>query len=364
VSTEISERPQTAATSDLAWISVLRVVAITGVVTIHTIGYNAIEPNARETLRGTLAIYLDFGATCMVPLFVMMSGATLLDPARYAGHGPFLRKRALRLLPPLVFWHAWYFVIVQHRREQDLGARETAALVLNGHLYTALYFFWIIAGLALVSPLLVPFIASATRRQVLVAGSLLASMPALSTATREIRSVPVVSVDTPWTWWLPYVGLYLLGYGLRDVVLRKAWLVAAVVVAVFLGWLHGWQWKNPAAPPLLVELSPVSYYSALTIVYSVLVYLAFRALVRPEGLLRSLTRGRPARIARVMGDATLGVFGLHLTVLLVAQSHVYGDDGLALSGTLRMGVRLLFVWAVTYAIVLLLRRVPFVRAVL
>lgn len=342
----------------------LRVVAITGVVTIHTVGFNAIAPDARDTLRGTLAIYLDLGATCAVPLFVMMSGVTLLDPARYQGPAPFLRKRALRLVPPLIFWHVWYFFVLEHELGRDVGVREAAALVLNGNLYTALYFFWIVAGLALVTPLLVPYVASVSRWGLLVAGALLAAMPVLSTATAQIRG-SAVHVDTPWTWWVPYVGLYLLGQGLKDVVIRRWWvLLAAALVSAFLFWLHGWQWNNPNAPARLVELSPVSYYSALTIVYSLLVFLIVKSVVRPSGLFGMLTRGRTARVFRVLGDATLGVFALHLTIVLLVQDHVWAADGQASAGTIRMFVRLALVWGITYGIVLALRRVPFVRAVL
>jgi surface polysaccharide O-acyltransferase-like enzyme len=354
-----------AASTDLAWLSVLRVLAITGVVAIHTLGFNADLPGARGTLSGTLAIYLDLGAICAVPLFVMMSGVTLLDPERYAGPGPFLRKRALRLVPPLVFWHIWYFLVLDHQLDGALTPGTVSTLVLTGTLYTALYFFWIIMGLALVSPLLVPYVASVSRRGVLVAGTLLAAMPALSTATREIRGVSLVSVDTPWTWWVPYVGLYLLGQGLKEVEIRR-WplLVAAVVAACGLFWLQGWQWQNPRAPELLGELSPASYYSALTVVYSVLVFLVVKSLVRPGGLFGVLTHGRPARVLRIMGDATLGVFALHQTVLLVVQHRVWADDGLSASGTVHMLARLVLVWGATYAIVLVLRRVRFVRAVL
>ena len=67
---------------------------------------------------------------------------------------------------------------------------------------------------------------------------------------------------------------------------------------------------------------------------------------------------------RTLGDATLGVFALHLTIMLLVQDVVWPADGAASSGTIRMFVRLAIVWCATYAIVLVLRRVPVVRAVL
>lgn len=91
----LPETPPTVASSpaSTAWISWLRFVAITGVVTIHSVGGTAAMAGARDTLRGKLAILLDIGAIFAVPVFVMISGALVLDPARYRGPRDFLRKR-------------------------------------------------------------------------------------------------------------------------------------------------------------------------------------------------------------------------------------------------------------------------------
>ena len=76
------------ATSDgLAWVSWLRVLAILAVVLIHVAGITAVAPDARSTTQGNLAIVLDFASRWSVPVFVMVSGALLLDPSRYRGAG-------------------------------------------------------------------------------------------------------------------------------------------------------------------------------------------------------------------------------------------------------------------------------------
>ena len=103
--------------------------------------------------------------------------------------------------------------------------RTLAQLVLTGRLWTALYFLWIVLGLALVTPLLVPWIASATRRAQIAAGLALAAVPALTVLTVPVRTdvlwkADMSWVETPWTWWIPYLGYYVLGFALRDVVLR------------------------------------------------------------------------------------------------------------------------------------------------
>lgn len=361
VGVPVAASPDPAST---AWLSWLRVVAICSVICIHTVGYNAAQPHSLHTLRGQIARVLDFGSDYAVPVFVMVSGAMMLDPARFRGPGAFLRKRAVRLVPAVVFWHAWYLVLVIVVIGHDLTVRSAAAAILNGKLYTALYFFWIVLGLSVVAPVLVPFIKEYGRRAALIAGLVAASVPVVTVATVRLRGTGLVFADTALTWWFPYVGLFLLGYGLRGIVLRGPLLWLVTVGAAALALLNGWQWGNPDAPEWLQTLSPVGYYSATGTLFACLVYLAFQGHVSPHGLLRVATTPRGVRLGRLLGDATLGVFGLHLTVLYFVQRAEIGGPRLPSPTTHDMLLRLLVVVLITWTIVLVLRRIPYVRAVL
>jgi surface polysaccharide O-acyltransferase-like enzyme len=347
-----------------AWIAWLRFVAIVGVVTIHTTGYNAGADGARNTRVGVTAIVLDIGSTFTVPLFVMLSGALLLDPSRFTGTDEFLRKRAIRLIPALVFWHLFYWGFRVGFLHQDVPWANALRDTLNGKLYTALYFFWIILGLAILAPILIPWITTASRRMVIAAGVLACAMPGLTMAFRDVRGVQSPWVESAWTWWVFYAGIFLLGWGLRGVVLRGPVLVIAILGAVGIGANLIWGWRNPDNPHLIAVLNPVSYYGFGVQLYAVLLFLIGQATIREGGWLSLLARGRAGRLGRTLGDATLGVFVLHLAVLgVLTRWSVGGPDRVAhtLPGLmLRLGA----VVAVTYCIVLVLRRVPYVRRLL
>jgi surface polysaccharide O-acyltransferase-like enzyme len=346
---------------DLTWVSWLRFVAICAVVTIHTVGYNALDRGARDTVRGMVAIYLDVLGVFAVPVFVMLSGALLLDPARYRGPRAFLRKRALRLVPAILFWNLWYFGVRRIVLDQDLSVSEALARAVDGELYGALYFFWIVLGLALIAPVLIPFVGQATRKHVFVAGVAALLMVAVSQASLAWRSADDVFVETAWTWWVPYLGYFLLGWALRGVVLRGRKLGLTVLVLVGLAALMPWHWRNPAAPQWLDTYTPAWYYSLTAMVYSTAIYLVFQTLIRPGGPLRALASPRMSRLGRTLGDATLGVFVLHLTVLLwVFEWPVLGGSRTA-DGVVVLLLRIVAVLGMTYAIVLVLRRIPGVR---
>lgn len=346
-----------------AWISWLRFVAICGVITIHTVGSTAVADGARDSRAGILAILLDIGAIFTVPVFVMLSGAVSLDPAKYSTPSGFLGKRLSRLVPAIVAWHLFYWAFKNLYLDAGWSPEEVLRRTLTGDLATALYFFWIVLGLSVISPVLITWIASATRRQVVVTGLVAASLPVLTTFTLPLRGGPMW-IETPWTWWIFYLGLYILGWGLRDVVLRGAPLLLTTVLTLALGVGLAWQWRNPEAPTWL-QVAPVNYYGVSVQLYAVLVFLVAHSLIRHDGVLSVLTRTGPARLGRTLGDATLGVFALHIAVLtiVVQEVPVIGGDWAATSSE-QMVARVATVIVVTYAIVLVLRRVPGVRRIL
>jgi surface polysaccharide O-acyltransferase-like enzyme len=354
----------------LAWVSWLRVLAILGVVLIHVAGLTAIAPDARETAQGQLGIVLDFAARWTVPGFVMLSGALLLDPARYRGPGHFMRRRAARLIPAVVVWNLVYlsFLLITDRKNLDLF--RTLELFFTGRLYTALYFLWIVLGLAVVTPVLVPWVASASRRAQIVAGVAAAAIPALTVITVPIRTdvewkADMSWVETPWTWWIPYIGYYLLGYALRDVVLTGWKLMLAASTAVGGTILLVWQWEKDAGAVGLFErfVPAESYYSPTLVAVTVAVYLCGRALIRPDGLLAVLCRRGPATAGRRLGDSTLGVFAVHLLVLeaVLAMPVIGGAD--AAGSVSELLARCVFVFVVSYLIALVAARIPGVRRV-
>jgi surface polysaccharide O-acyltransferase-like enzyme len=351
--------------SDLAWVSWLRVAAITAVVFIHVAGLSAVLSGGRETSVGRLGIALDFGSRWAVPVFVMVSGALLLDPARFKGSKDFLRRRAWRLVPPVVFWHAVYLAVILVQGERQLDVSTTARLILTGKLWTALYFFWIVLGLALITPILVPWIERSSHAAHLVVGSAAAAMTVVTLLTVPLRDAPLAWVETPWTWWLPYLGFYVLGFALRDVVLSWVGLLASSLLAVGASAVLAWQWRRDAGVGGALErfMPAESYYSPLVLVVAVCLFLVARGLVRNGGLLASLARGSLARVGRRLGDATLGVYGVHLLVLEVVLRlpHIGGERGASSVGQLL--ARCAVVLVAAYAFSLAARRVPLLRRV-
>ena len=289
-----------------------------GRVLIHTAGLTAVAPTARATTRGQLAIALDFSSRWAVPVFVMVSGALLLDPSRYRGAGDFLRRRALRLVPAIVVWHLVYPAYLVAFTNAHITAAYAIQLTLQGRLWTALYFFWIVLGLAIITPVLVPWIAASSRRAVSAGRRARGVPPSPQLVTAPIRRTDLVWVETPWTWWIPYLGYYLLGYALRDTVLTR-WRLALTSAAVAVGGsaLLTWQWRQSegVVAARALRTRRVLHYRRSSSCDRRVGLSTCTASSVEDGLLRALFRPSAARVARRLGDATLGVFGVHLLVI-------------------------------------------------
>lgn len=88
------------------YISILNVLACIGVVILHTFetGYTSDANFVFEVLIRAIAY-------CAVPLFFMITGATLIDYRERYDTKTFFKKRLLNVIIPLIIWSIIYFII-------------------------------------------------------------------------------------------------------------------------------------------------------------------------------------------------------------------------------------------------------------
>src|SRR5699024_7663205 len=165
-----------------------------------------------------------------------------------------------------------------------------------------------------------------------------------------------------WTWWVPYLGAYVMGWALRGVRLPRWAVPPAGVLTVALMALLTWQWENPSAPEWLQQWFPANYYSPTVAVLSCLVVLLAQTFVRPGGVAGMLSGPRVMRLAQPGAAATLGSFAMHYLVLITGVR--LGVLGEPVTSWPVLLARFVIVSMVTTVLVLVLRRVPVVRRVL
>lgn len=344
-------------------LDVLRIVSILGVISIHCFGGLVNNGAVRGSGSWWLASVLDTGFVWVVPVFVMVSGALVLDPRMHAdGPGGFYRKRLLRLGWAFVFWQAFYLIVVyMGLSHAPLSWGGAAALIYAGNTYTHLYFLWLIVGLYAVAPLLFAFLRDGGPRRaplfalvVIIATTLVYVGASVLTHVGSPTSVRLMAL----TQWVPYVGYFLAGWALREVCLSGVRLVAASAgtLAALVGaiLLHA----EPARLPVLQALLPVHYLGPLVVVAAIGVFVvgnSIGARVRPS----AATRRAVARVS----DSVFGVYLFHFFLLVLAG---VAWPSLAQRDTEEWWVAALLAAAiavVSFGFTMAMRLVPFVRRV-
>ena len=251
-----------------------------------------------------------------VPLFVMLSGALLLDPAKAdEPMGEFYKKRFNRIGLPLVFWTIIFFAWNYSVHGVPLTLFNIGQGLLTGS-YPILWFLYLVVGLYLATPILRVLVKHIDRQKftLLVVlwfiGTII--VPFLQTFTAFTFN-PVMFVFTDWA------GFFLLGVYLVQSKMRRAVVYPTIVLGLLVAILG--EWFITAA----FGQAKTGYFHG---------YLSFNMILASAALflvLVSIPRGRIEkgngilmRLMHWIGQNTLPFYLLHVIVLEVLQIGLWG----------------------------------------
>jgi surface polysaccharide O-acyltransferase-like enzyme len=199
-------------------VDLVRTVAMFGVILLHAAGRFTITPQQLSQLSpfgftqwSVVAIYQSFVVPLGVPLFLMLSGALLLQPNKIEPMRTFFRKRWIRIGLPAVFWCVAYFIWDFTIQKIPFSIEAVVQGILNGP-YTQLWYLYVLAVLYLLTPVLRIIIAHADETiiqylvMVWVVG--VSVIPLFSLLTGYQLNSNVFTLTG-------YVGFYVLGTYLR-----------------------------------------------------------------------------------------------------------------------------------------------------
>lgn len=338
---------------DIQYINRLRILAIYLVVTAHVAIWLAMESPAFSFgwWAGGWLFYL---AHVSIPIFVMISGALLLDDTRRESAGRFYARRLYRVGIPLVVWTAVYLAVRVFIDDEELTVARAASLVFRADPYYHLWFLYMIFGLYLITPPLRTFVRCTTGRMrlsVIVLGLVLAN------AYFQVDVLFWNNKRTILTLFIPYIPYYLCGYELRRIDPKKvpSWylLPAVVVSALYLAAFFGMFMERRGGVGVRYLFD---FFTPPVVFLSIGIFWA--AYLR-DTMARPLIGVRKTALEWV-ASTTLGIYVLHPLLLNVLQ-HALSDR--ADEGTFLVGVVVVpFVtYVVCYLITSLLMCIPVLR---
>lgn len=216
-----------ARTEELTYVKTIRAFALLVIVTLHVAFpliylYNTIS-YGDWWIANNFYIWGKIGS----PLFTMVSGLLLLNPTKDQSIGVFFRKRFVKVLLPFVAWSTIYLLWRIFIREEAFTPREILVLFVQGPVYYHLWFIQMILGLYLATPILRIYIRHTTRQNLTYFLLVWLVTVSVLPITKRFFNFEV-GIDVAVT--TGYVGFFVLGYYLRDVVLTRRQVLPVLLI--------------------------------------------------------------------------------------------------------------------------------------
>jgi len=299
-----------------AYADVLRTLAALAVVMIHISGQGVVHTELVSDFSHWVAIFWDAASRWSVPVFVMVSGALLLDPSKNETLGEFYRKRVSRIGIPLVFWSVAYLLWRRYYvPEPDLTFPKMARQIFYGIPSFHFYFLFLVMGLYLFTPLFRVFVrhATVTERWTMALCALL-----LTALSQQLRIMIGGWVQfTAFDYFVPYVGFFLAGHAIAHTRIPESWnrfsrLLAWILfpASVLVSTVGVGIAQNPQELNSAIE-SFYQYTYPTTMIMSLSFFIIVFSLYQHPGPLRR----RIASVCAWIGPAAFGIYIIHPILL-------------------------------------------------
>ncbi len=339
----------------------VRVVAILLVVLVHAAAYPYYLPEniTPEVVNNWLTVDA-YGALGFmgVPLFVMLSGALLLDAVKTdEPMRVFYKKRFLRIGGPMIFWTIIYFWWSTIAMKTTLTTNVILQGILSGS-YPHLWFLYLLVGLYLATPFLRAMVNHLTRNKLKYllilwfVGNV--TVPFLNQFA-PFGYNPVMFVFTGW------VGYYLLGTYLVESRMPKWKATVGLVIGLVTTILGAW-WVTGTFGESKITFfhEPLNTTMILASVSMFLILIAIpkAKIEKPNSKLKAALHW--------VSENTLPIYLFHMIIL---QTLLYGYLGFTinqatLSPIIEIPLMTALTFIITIAILYPLKKIPYIKYVI
>jgi surface polysaccharide O-acyltransferase-like enzyme len=346
------------------WADIIRAVSAFGVIFTHVtmiiVNYWDKKPLVRgDEVWWTTGVFYAFLARSALGLFFMISGYLLLPVL--SDTFTFLKKRLWKLLVPLAFWGVFYILWSgEYPQEFTKAIKFIIATLLSGNVEFHLWFLYTFLGLYLFVPILSIFIKNAKETDIWYYAAIWFLVGPIFGFIywRSGNFVALAQLG----YFSGFTGYFLLGYLLGRRNFDRKWILAIwLLLPLWAGAETYLMYRETKANKFMDDL----WFDTLTIhvaPYTVLMFIALKGWgVRIQEKLAATSK-LPA-ILEALSRASLGIILIHVAVLEVMYQGV-GSFHLApydFHPALSVPIISIVSYAVCFAIVYLLQRIPFVK---
>lgn len=209
-----------------------RWLAAVAVVLLHSAAQALSDHSGYGTSAWMAANIYDSAMRWCVPVFVMISGALLLDNTRVQALRTFYGRRMTRIVVPLVFWSVFYLVWRATFDRMDgghTGYTTWLTKLLDGTPYYHLWYLYMILGLYLFAPFVRNLYARTSPQARIICVGIIFGIAILDALYRQLTHA---SLGFFLTWFLPFLGYFVAGRLIFEGVLRIPAPVSVMLVSI------------------------------------------------------------------------------------------------------------------------------------
>ena len=186
----------------------LKAIGAFAIVLLHSSADVVINsPNIHSSIWWTGNL---FDSMCRwgVPVFVMVSGALLLEQSAKTTIASFYRRRAGKILIPLIFWSTFY-IIYDHFDTHSKDIATIFSNIVHGTPYYHLWYLYMLLGLYFIIPLLGRVLAAISEKEQLLLTCVIFAIASINTTLNILNDS---NSPTFLSSFIPFTGYLIAGY--------------------------------------------------------------------------------------------------------------------------------------------------------
>ena len=348
---------QTQTQNRVFYLDVLRVIACLCVIMIHAGGSFVVENIGSADFW--VGNFLDSLSRICIPLFVMISGALMLDEGyRYSAKK--IRGHIVKMLIFFAFWSTlycvWYEVIQPLRHSTPISAWGIVKALVTGPYH--FWFVYMIIGLYLIVPLLRLWVKKENIRYVryflILSAIFCLIIPQIIGIGKNYSDVFLtvdrVIKDFHLDYIAGYTMYYVLGWYLNNVEIRHSKLIYILGVLGFAATFSGTYFFG-------------SLFGKEDLMYDNLYFTVALQGVAVFALFKNLLGGKQknSRVIRTVSKCSLGIYAVHIFILenlCAVLQHLNIN-----SAILQIPIAVVVTFILSFLVSWLLGKIPFLRRV-
>ena len=277
-------------------IDALRVIATLAVVWLHVSASVVVRNPDVHSVIWWIGNTADAFSRWCVPVFVMISGTLLLSNPTQLTLTELYKKRAFRLLPPIIFW-TFVYIVFHVYTSKEFNLTLVAENIVAGKPYYHLWYLYMIVGLYLFAPFLQPLVSGINSGSLRILIFCCFAVAVIETLLGGSGSSTFLSR------FLPFVGYFLAGYylqnhghSLSNRLLFLTFLACGTFIALGTGALL------PFVGPRSWKIM-YTYLNPLVVIMSLCIFLLF--------IKQKVTLFIPLDLLQRIATVSLGIYVIH-----------------------------------------------------